>query len=368
MELLVALLAAVRLIAGVSAKDPSKWSSGVSLANCDAANPHQSWVTSWSGEFRDQVSGRCLTPTSTVLETEGKSVVVDECDSKVFHLQEWDYEKDDGEGNHNVVKLSDALARCPGPWGGSGCCLDTDLTASGIVQLYVCHGSTQPDKKNQIFKRVGQTFQVEPTPGAAQCSSPPCCLTAAAPPPGCFEAGVCRQITGGWGLIVLLGLVGGLIVYGVGGVGYAYLVHGKHATVGSHPHVELWEDVRALIVDGVRFSRIWMSSDKTSKECGSGSYKKVSSSPPPSPGVSPRHSDVNLKGGTKSSRKKEKKEKKKEKKEKNKEKRSTSKQREDAMAHSGTLLVPDAPVEKEWKPTPRANLSTGARETGVKVQ
>ena len=61
------------------------------------------WVSSWSGEFRDQVSGRCLTPTSKVLETEGNSVVVDECDSKVFHLQEWDYEKDDGQGNHNVL-------------------------------------------------------------------------------------------------------------------------------------------------------------------------------------------------------------------------------------------------------------------------
>ena len=86
-----ALLAAALLRATASATVPSKWSSGVSLANCDGANPHQIWVSSWSGEFRDQVSGRCLTPTSTVLETEGNSVVVDECDSKIEHLQEWDY-------------------------------------------------------------------------------------------------------------------------------------------------------------------------------------------------------------------------------------------------------------------------------------
>ncbi len=362
-----ALLAAALLSAGASAKDPSKWSSGVSLANCDAANPHQSWVSSWSGEFRDQVSGRCLTPTSKVLETEGNSVVVDECDSKVFHLQEWDYEKDDGQGNHNVLKLSDALARCPGPWGGSGCCLDTDLTASGIVQLYVCHGSTRPDQKNQIFKRVGQTFQVEPTPGAAQCTSPPCCLTAGSPPPGCFEAGVCHQITGGWGLIVLLALAVGIIVYGIGGVGYAYRVHGKPATIGSHPHVERWEDARALIVDGVRFSRMWMSPNQ---ECDGGGYSRVPSSPPASPSVSPRHSDADLQSGMKSSKKtkKEKREKQKNKK-KEKEKRSSGRRRGGNVEESATLIaVTEPPVEREWKPTPRANLSSGARETGVKVQ
>ena len=342
-----ALLAAALLRATASATVPSKWSSGVSLANCDVANPHQIWVSSWSGEFRDQVSGRCLTPTSTVLETEGNSVVVDECDSKIEHLQEWDYEKDDGQGNHNVLKLKDPLARCPGPWGGSGCCLDTDLSASGIVQLYVCHGSTQPERKNQIFKRVGQMFQVEPTPGEVQCSSPPCCLTAAAPPPGCFEAGVCRKITGVWGLILLLGFAAGLIVYSVGGVGYAYHVHGKPATIGSHPHVERWADARALIVDGVRFTRMWVSSDKE----GGSSYKQVPSSCLAPPSVS------DLSGGMKVGKK--------EKREKKEKKRSSSKRRSEAEE---SVVLPEAPVEREWKPTPRANLSSGARETGVKVR
>ena len=354
-----ALLAVALLRATASATVPSKWSSGVSLANCDAANPHQNWVSSWSGEFRDQVSGRCLTPTSTVLESAGNSVVVDECDSKIEHLQEWAYEKDDGQGNHNVLKLKDAFARCPGPWGGSGCCLETDLSASGIVQLYVCHGSTQPEQKNQIFKRVGQMFQVEPTPGKVQCSTPPCCLTAAAPPPGCFEAGICRKVTGVWGLVLLLGFAAGLIVYSVGGVGYAYHVHGKPAAISSHPHWEQWADARALIVDGVRFTRMWMSSDKD----GGSSYNQVPSSRVAAPSVS----DVS--GGKKDKKEKRAKKEKREKEKREKEKtRSTSKRRNGAEESAVLVVLPEAPVEREWKPAPRANLSSGARETGVKVR
>lgn len=64
---------------------------------------------------------------------------------------------------------------------------------------------------------------------------------------------------------------------------------------------------------------------------------------------------------------KEKKEKK-QKRDKNKDKWRSSKRQGGVEKSEALALVPEALATREWKPTPRACLSSGARETGVKVQ
>ena len=248
----LALLALLVQLAG--AAGGTKWEGTVTLASCNDDDPHQRWSDSTSGgPWRDVPSGRCLTATATSTTAEGYLVTVDACDDESEKTQEWRWEKDDGEGNKNAVKLN-PLGTCPGPLGGGGCCLDSDLTMTGIVQTYACHAGHHPDQKNQEFTRQGGKLIVGES-ASAQCAKPPCCLSAAAPPPGCFEAGACRKITSGWGLIFLLGISASVTAYGVGGVGYAVRAQGKPAVITSHPHYERWVDASALLVDGVRFSR-----------------------------------------------------------------------------------------------------------------
>ena len=153
---------------------------------------------------------------------------------------------------------------------------------------------------------------------------------------------------GGLGLpaSVLLLTIGTYLVVGVG-------VNWRQGKGGPEllPHLTFWTEVRGLVADGVAFSRAGGRSN-------SGRRAEPSRTEPLLSSPSGRDSDQKKSGGSRKHRAKREKERKKE-------------QKKDSMTEQTTEQAGPAPnpppPEREWKPTPRSHLATGARETGVKV-
>ena len=155
---------------------------------------------------------------------------------------------------------------------------------------------------------------------------------------------------GGGGGHFLLLLCGAAAVYVGGGMalGHAQGKRPRDGITQLHPHAHLWREWRGLIADGLSFSG---GGGAGSRGGAAGKYSQVGDARPEDGGSRGR------------SRKKEK-------------KRGRDRKPEKAAASppqpaAEPALEAELTAEpaREWKPTARAaHLSSGARETGVKIQ
>lgn len=144
---------------------------------------------------------------------------------------------------------------------------------------------------------------------------------------------------------VVIFLVSALYVGG----GLAYGIRSGHGGSGvrAHPHYTRWEAIAGLVSDGAAYAKA-----RAEEAPGGGAYVPLSSAGGER-GSSRERPEKTERRESSGSRKKEKIQK--------KEKREKS--------APAPAPAPAVSVEPVWKPTPRAaHLSSGARETGVKIQ
>jgi hypothetical protein len=169
---------------------------------------------------------------------------------------------------------------------------------------------------------------------------------------GTWFASLSRCGDDSWGLHVLSILLPGLAVYIVGGVLYGRRNGtssggGPSSALASHPHWMVWREVGNLCIDGLHFSR----------------GRRGGAAVPPS--------DLRDKLDGQKTRGQKHKSKSKSKRDKphNQASESTRRQQPPSDPPAAPTPAPVPAPDREWKPTPRAShLSSGARETGVKIQ
>lgn len=103
-------------------------------------------------------------------------------------------------------------------------------------------------------------------------------VLATAQPLGCWNMRLDGVGYRPFGMMFLLAVAVVAVVYLVGGVAFAIRTKGAPATLRSHPHVALWEEVRALCEDGVAFARTQTKVGSAGRVAG---YVPVGNSKPP---------------------------------------------------------------------------------------
>jgi hypothetical protein len=172
----------------------------------------------------------------------------------------------------------------------------------------------------------------------------------------------------GWIFTILLMVFAGLYVGG--GIAYGQR-SGRGQGFAAHPHRHRWVELHGLIRDGLGWTR-WKLLDGRTKTT---QYTPIRGVVKGHKNSSPRSAKSASPGSVKSDSPRSKNKARKEKNEK-KEKKS-SKSRSGAVGGSGGQIASSPPstqasrstsaVEREWQPTRSTHLSSGARETGVKV-
>jgi hypothetical protein len=177
-----------------------------------------------------------------------------------------------------------------------------------------------------------------------------------------------------WGWAVAAALLGGGLLYVGGGIVWGRRYLGRGGGLNAHPHRHRWAELHGLVLDGMGWAQ-WRLLGRRGRG-GAGQYVPLTKGAAAREvncggrSASPR-SSVKVKGESPGAKKKRRKGK-----AGKKLSRSRSEATEDSGGEGGSWPSPAplathaaaaAPAGREWRPTRSMHLSSGARETGVKV-